>query len=402
MWDAIESLCEMNQEINIPSLYKFTEPLYRCFEPEPHASGPKESNLVFPEGVAKKSVRNGAAICDDPFEAHKPSNLQKVSTSSEDPSEVAARLTGRIVKVLDPDGLETASTMAGHSDSSLPHAPHHHEVPHAPVRRTRAGHCTDTTSMDAPPRMTYRLGTKRAQRPQVHEDANSEISIQPTSRSTAAGAITRVERKRTVSGQPRGAEEAGAPQRRSARLFKATAKATTGISNVAGAGRELKKARAPISRIIRPGSSGSSVGRVVSGNRKPVEDGSMDVDHVEVPRQKDLPQPAVPHLVHKTAETESIKTEEGLRFALDLFKKLSNGFVRLSKYRIDEALKAYNSLPSVRRKVPGCKLNLAGHTMRRLIMLRPKHSSKIEACGTIPNRRYGGLLHHSLVSQEGG
>ena len=345
MWDAIESLCEMNQEINIPNVYKFTESMYRCFEPEQHAPGPKECNLLFPEGVAKRSMRNGAAVSDDPFEAHKSSNLQKVSTNSEDPSEVAARLTGRIVKVLDPDGLETASATAGHSDSSMPHAPHHYEAPHAPVRRTRAGHGTDTAPMDAPPRMSYRLGTRRAQRPQVHEDANSEISTQPASRSTAPGAIPAVERKRTVSGQPRGTEEAGAPQRRSARLFKATAKATTGISNVGGAGRELKKARAPISRIIRPGPSGSIVGRVVSGNRKPIEDSSMDVDHVEVPRQKDFLQPAVPHPVHKTTETESLKTEEGLRFALDLFKKLSNGFVKLSKYRLDEALKAYNSLP---------------------------------------------------------
>ncbi|EHL01978.1 putative protein bimA [Glarea lozoyensis 74030] len=43
-------------------------------------------------------------------------------------------------------------------------------------------------------------------------------------------------------------------------------------------GRELKKARPPISRIMRPNSTTSTVGRQVSGNRKPVPEDQMEVD----------------------------------------------------------------------------------------------------------------------------
>ncbi|KAJ2894733.1 hypothetical protein MKZ38_007283 [Zalerion maritima] len=361
MWDAITLLCEMNQDVKVPSIYRFTESLFQCFAPENAPAESRQGTPLFPTEVqAKKaSLRNGAVTYDDPFEAHRPSNLQNVyQNPQDDPSDVMARLTRRpgmtssTTIAADSDGMETPQVAPTKSETSLPQGVHNAEAPPAPIRRTRTAQTTESGILDAPPKMSYRLGTKRGQRPQVHEDGQ-DAAIQPATKSTV-GAISAIERKRTVSGQPRAAEDPGAPQRRSARLnmFKTTSKATTGVSAVGATGtRELKKTRAPISRIMRPGSSGSNVGRVVSGNRKPVEDNNhMDVDHVDQPRGKESSAP-LPAVV-KQNELESIKTEEALKWILELMKKISNGYVKLSKYEVDEALKFYNMLPPGQKESP--------------------------------------------------
>ncbi|EPE08817.1 cdc27 protein [Ophiostoma piceae UAMH 11346] len=117
----------------------------------------------------------------------------------------------------------------------------------------------------------------------------------PTSTGAAASSlsISTTERKRTASGHPvpprqlAGAQqdESGVPQRRSARLnmFKASSGRTnTGASAIGTtATRELKKARPPISKIIRPGSSGSTVGRVCPDALQILK--SLPRQHIDTP-----------------------------------------------------------------------------------------------------------------------
>jgi anaphase-promoting complex subunit 3 len=100
---------------------------------------------------------------------------------------------------------------------------------------------------------------------------------------------------------------------------------------------------------MRPGSSGSSVGRVVSGNRKPAEENGMDLDHGEGSRIKDAaPQPPA----QKPVEPETLKIEEALKWILDLLKKIGMGYFSLAQFRCQEALQAYNSLPRAQQDTP--------------------------------------------------
>jgi anaphase-promoting complex subunit 3 len=171
---------------------------------------------------------------------------------------------------------------------------------------------------------------------------------------TTRSTIPAVERKRTVSGHPvprsGNTEEAGT--RRSARLnmFRPS-KANSGAAAVGpSAGRELKKARPPISRMVRPGSSGTNVGRVVSGNRKPMEDPHADVDHGEMSRAKEAPPP--PIHAPKVPDVDTAKLEEALKWIFDLTKKLANGYYAFSQFQCLESLQALNSLPLAHQNTP--------------------------------------------------
>ncbi|KAL1901345.1 anaphase-promoting complex subunit cdc27 [Sporothrix stenoceras] len=300
------------------------------------------------------------------------------------------------------------------------------EAPHAPARR-RAGAPLPSVVADpslpeghqqqpgAPSKIMYRLGatTRRGRTGTTDPSGNTDMSaadhasslLRSTASATNGGAVgatgsapgggptasslasSTTERKRTASGHPVAPRQAatqqddpGVPQRRSARLNmfnKSSAGRTNAGTNTAmGASntRELKKARPPISRIVRPGSSGSTVGRVVSGNRKPVDDGNMDIDPMEGPRVRDpviaaapVPptlsqqqqqhqqhqhqhqhQTAMPHQqgAQKQAnDVDMLKIEEALRWILELMKKLGGGYLALSQFQCAEVLQIVNSLP---------------------------------------------------------
>ena len=133
-------------------------------------------------------------------------------------------------------------------------------------------------------------------------------------------------------------------------MFRPSTKANSGAATIGVAGgRDLKKARPQISRLIRPGSSGSSVGRVVSGNRKPLEDPNADMDHGELARVKEVPtHPAAP----KTTDLDMVKLEEGLKWLLDLLKKYGNGYYSLSQFQCQESLQALKTLPLSHHNTP--------------------------------------------------
>ncbi|KAJ5903275.1 hypothetical protein N7504_005658 [Penicillium tannophilum] len=158
------------------------------------------------------------------------------------------------------------------------------------------------------------------------------------------------DRKRTVSGQvahplPPQITEPGAPQRRSVRLFnqiKPTTKLTS--STLSGRdGREVKKVRSTTSKA-RTGST-STVGRVVSGNRKPIE--SHDSDGKDHHRATSIPPvPPLPRNAEKTKEVEA------LSWLLGLFTKLASGYFSLSRYKCTDAVQHFNSLSQGQRETP--------------------------------------------------
>ncbi|KAK6067309.1 20s cyclosome subunit (nuc2 cdc27) [Seiridium cupressi] len=372
MWDAFTALCDMGVNVRTQNVFRLNESLLHGFETElpngilseHHATNPSEPPM--PRKTAQRVLNHGPV---DPFDPQKSTdgndaltgnNLLSTSITENDfmfkIHAARSRMASSTIPI--PDGLETPPS--GNMD--LPHISrpgYPPEIPQPALRRTKNGQTIESAMLDAPPKVGSRLGTRRNQR--VQEKAQEEQPIEPPHPHmlrASASAVSGIERKRTVSGHPvqprQQSEEPGAPPRRSTRInmFKSTnTKANSGAATVgAGPTRELKKARPPISRIMRPTSAtGTSVGRAVSGNRKPVEDHGTDMDHAEAPRIKE-PHPHPP--VAKAVEPDTFKVEESLKSLLSLLKIFGSGYLSLSQFQCAEALVAYNSLPSGHRNTP--------------------------------------------------
>lgn len=374
MWDAFTALCDMGVNVRTQNIFKLNESLLRGFEldqPNGILSEQKDGSAANPlEPLAKKSsLRPQVYDVMDPFDAQRHmagndllngNNLLSSSTTENDFMAKINAARSRMVSATLPappgaDVMETPTS--GHTESVHPtRAGYAPEPAQGAPRKTRHAQVVESNISEPAPKMSYRLGSRRNQRAQ--EKGQDDSESHPTVTRSSATAVPAIERKRTVSGQPvqprQQSEEPGAPPRRSTRInmFKsANTKANSGAATVgAAATRELKKARPPISRIMRPTSAaGTSVGRAVSGNRKPVEDGGMDMDHAEAPRVKE---PTAQPPIVKVVESDMLKVEESLKYLLDLFRKFGSGYLSLSRFQCYEALSAFTSLERKHQDTP--------------------------------------------------
>ncbi|KAH8910033.1 TPR-like protein [Coniochaeta sp. PMI_546] len=377
MWDAFTSLCDMGVSVRVPNIFKANETLLKNFDLESSstAADQKESVATNPlEPIHKKSaLQSVVQDVNDPFgiprsSSHQdaPSNSIIFSESGENDfmSKIAAarsRLAASTGNVNGADGTETPLGHASTGDVPAPRATYPSEPPQAPARRARGA--TDQSMIDPPPRMSYRVGSKKREKTQ---DQPTELLADSTSSIFRGSSlsIAAADRKRTVSGHPahpgQTRQNPGEEPRRSARLNvfpkSNVPKPNSGAATIgATASRDLKKARPPISRIMRPGSSGSSVGRVVSGNRKPLEENNgMDIDQAELPRIREAREAPAQAPVHpqKSLEPETIKVEEALRWILDLLKRLGSGYLLAAQFQCQEALSTFDSVPRSHRDTP--------------------------------------------------
>ena len=223
------------------------------------------------------------------------------------------------------------------------------DPPLAPTRRNRAIHSVEY--VDPPPKM--KTSIKSRIRAKADTDDANTISFE---KDVVAAPTTAGERKRTVSGQvahplPQQPPEPGAPQRRSVRLFNQIRPTTSKLSTTSlGAkdGREIKKIKAtgPKGRAATT----TTVGRVVSGNRKPVAE-NQDIEgkeHRPVATSQNQPS----HNHPKSTGIDKSKDAEALTWLLDLFSKLAAGYFALSRYKCQDAIQIYNSLLPSQRDTP--------------------------------------------------
>ncbi|KAK4459117.1 protein bima [Cladorrhinum samala] len=368
MWDAFIALCDMGVNVRIPNIFKHNESFARNFDPEPSTTTQAaDTSSAIPEPLQKKAGIQAVSHDGDPFEGHRSTAFQDVSSNNmlfgdngqNDPFSLSrlaaanARFNSNIGSRHAQDVMETPSGPIAAVEPQISRLGSVQEPPQAPTRRTRAAAPVESNIFEAPPRMGYRLGTKRRER--LQQEQPSELS-----ESTIKGpppAPSAIERKRTASGhpvQPRPAN--GEEPRRSARLNvlpRATAsRATVGTTMGLGtaATREVKKARPPVSRIVRPG-SGGTMGRVVSGNRKPMDDQNMDVDQAEAPRVKEPPAIQAPP-VKTVVEPEPVKIDEALRYILDLLKKMATGYLLSSQFQGQEAMSVFSTLLRSQQDTP--------------------------------------------------
>ncbi|KAK3504829.1 hypothetical protein B0T13DRAFT_390280 [Neurospora crassa] len=363
MWEAFTNLYDMGVSVRVPNVFRASDGLAQTLEHGLNATpilawiaGPSPQP---PEPLQlKKTGQQQNRQPSDPFGPYGTSQESASYPDSENgfiskmylsQSGITSSQPG---KPLEETDTQSAPAPTAHN-SQVTRAVHQAEPPQAPPRRTRAAQATDSTVTDAPPKTGHRVGTRRKDKAQESAKDHAESG---TKTSTVSSSIT--ERKRTAAGHPVQTRSMNNEEpRRSARL-NVVPRPTATKKSSAGATRELRKARPPISRFARPGSSGANVGRVISGNRKPPqEDIGMDIDHAEaVPRAKEPPvlQAAPPPPpAPKPAESESVKAvEEALKTIFDLLKKLATGYALSSQFQCQEAVAAYMSLPRSHQDTP--------------------------------------------------
>lgn len=369
MWDAFTSLCDMGCTVRVGNIFKgnveMEEMLKSMALLSSDATSSKASKdasltaLSLDHSSNRSAARSAPATADsaDPFNSVPArgfggglfSSLGLSSKSRDN----GATLTGSGSGCIGLEGLETPTGPSPAIDVSVIPAIREPgvvsaftlEPPQAPARRNRTLQTGMDFSMDAPPRMSRAISMKRPGKNEPGYPAPGDLS-----ETSKASTLPTTGGKRTNSGQvvqPRQAaqgqsEDSGAPQRRSARIIgrgPSTTKPPVTSANAVGT-REIKK-KPSIFRSARPATS-STVGRVVSGNRKPVED-AMDLDAKEIRPHQQAPtisrsQTAPP--------IDPAKNEaEALQWLLDLFRKLGYGYFNNAQYKCENAIEVLSTLP---------------------------------------------------------
>ena len=320
--------------------------------PQEDAGSPTER---VPPASAPLQVQSNANSNFDAFTASTPRN----DSNAYGNSALWEKFNGTTVGAQPPavyEGIETPGSQGNESDdvrvtngASMAETPM--EPPLAPTRKNRAAHAMGADNgMDPPPKMK-----PTGIRPKARTRPDQEESMMPgqleREQSVAASRIG--DRKRTVSGQVAHSSisqstEPGAPQRRSVRLFnqiKPTSSKFSGSSLATKESRELKRARATGTK----GRTTNNVGRVVSGNRKPMIVEGQDSDSKEL---RPVSQSTSQTGSTRSSTSEKSREIEALGWLLELFSKLASGFFALNRYRCPESIQIFNSLSQAQRETP--------------------------------------------------
>ncbi|MCJ1400468.1 anaphase-promoting complex subunit cdc27 [Xylographa trunciseda] len=380
MWDAFVGLCDLGVNVRIPNIFKVTPAMMAGLDSgsgEEIFSGVLEDSLPSDSQSNKQGHPPHVPSTNDPFSIAtnrvngdirsnpaKPALYEKLNGSTISVTSIG-EVTGLAIEGLDtptgPNGggaasqdpwkVEWKAVRSFHEGSAVA------EPPLAPARKTRTIAGLDMKfGTDAPPRMK---ASHIRSKSRTNGDSEEMDGVGSAISSFMTSSIA--ERKRTVSGQIAqsvasnptlhqnlNVSDPMAPQRRSVRLFNQIRPQSSKFSASTGSlgskeGRDIKKAKPVGTRRAQL----STVGRVVSGNRKHTD--PMDIDSKEGRYEvANIPVPFNP----KPAVSEKIKEYDSLQWLLDLFTKLGSGYFALSHYRCEEALKIFNSITPSQRETP--------------------------------------------------
>ncbi|KAK8234635.1 hypothetical protein HDK77DRAFT_318271 [Phyllosticta capitalensis] len=359
MWDAFEDLCDTGAVIRTSNIFKMTPEMSAFFSTSslnaassdmPPANSnlpPPGQNGFFTPGndpfnfSIPTGTRNGGGL----FSKFNGFNMTNGNSAHAVDAETPAANGGNH----DEDVM-----MGDAGGSGLGRATT--EPPHAPVRRSRQAPTLTDSGVDVP---KMKAMTTRSR---VRSGTDTSGNDEPVKPATTA-------QKRTVSGnmaQPSTASTAPTSQpRRSHRLMQSVqdhirpsssrtlASSARDVESKEREKRELRRARLPTAARSSKTSTNSGVGRVISGNRKPI-------DAVDRERSLKEPRPAsvASGVASKAPENESqaqqelAKEREALQWLLEFFGKLGSGYFHLSRYSMLAAFNEFTSLPSAQRETP--------------------------------------------------
>ena len=349
MWDAFTDLCDAGVPLNVSNIFRMT-PELMAFASNTSTAAASEPLQHLPLQAQDKNVVTPG---NDPFNP-------KIRTAG-DPGlnnggpNLFSRLNGsfklpngystlkedwetpisNIARVQEDDILMTDDGESISSDI---------QAPHAPVRKLR-------THQDVSVDTVRPISTRTRTRATTEDHDNSQIA-----RPVGTGY-----HKRTASGHPAPgsnlapSDATTAPARRSNRLLnhiRPSSSRTTAAAPKDVEQKEKRTVRAAKAPTAKPRATSTTVGRVVSGNRK-----------LEPPQQetKDATRPSsaassIREASRKPAsisiQNDDSQEEEALQWILDLLSKIATGTYLLSRYQCQAALQAFQSVPTIQRETP--------------------------------------------------
>jgi anaphase-promoting complex subunit 3 len=405
-WDAFEGLCKIGADLKLENMFKppADGPSPQIYTDEAPSHGhPLAPQVNFNQQVLTPS--------SDPFNARSEGAsfvLPNLKTKSSYGSGLKQPLSEWDTPVANSGSNDDDVMMGG---VQLENEDVVAEPPPAPARRTRPGQNSEAS--DRPRQPTLRR----------HGHPSSEGLSEQDSR-RAGG------HKRTISGHASQASsvapssDPSAAPRRSNRLFGQTGTARTTRSTT-----ETTSAASRVDRTVRTakpatgakGRLGSTVGRVVSGNRKIMPPDPADKGKEKERRapsraattttvQQKPPPPSTTAVPDLQAETQAMTT------LLDSFRNLAVGYYSASRFDLPKALTTFRNLPSAQRETPWALAQLAktqhemgaypaaAESFARLLRVQPSRVEDMEVYSTtlwhLKDATGLAFLAHTLRSQS--
>lgn len=360
MWDAFTGLCDIGAVVRPQNVFKITPDMLASIS---HAAtnGNAHSTAMSQEGIDAKNPFVSTPDVD-PFN---PSGRQGGEVGlSLGGSNLLSRLNGG---AMPHNGMST-SALQRHADTPLGNGQTYHdedvmmgetggpvmnepapEMALAPSRRPRL---QGFNAAEEPPKMrpiTSRVRTK------TNPESDQTDIPRP---------INQNGHKRTISGhslQPpqtnntQAQDPTAAPPRRSVRLLKSVgirpSSTRPDVSNKdvePKERRELRRVKTTTTKT-RMGTTTSTVGRVVSGNRKP----HFDVNESSKPESRPASAATIIAPPARLAQiVDTSREQDAINWLLDLLLKIGSGYQHLSRYDSRKALEAFQAVPKAQRETP--------------------------------------------------
>ena len=395
IWDAFEGLCKVGADLQpqrmfcLPLEFRGLPPatgvpeIYTDQQKEPvGASQPACNPLSDPFGPSGLDFKPAVAQCGTLNGKEKPAfggGFKALPSEWDTPGGTDSGL------------MEEDVVMGGLSaDTEYP--------PAAPPRRPKLGHRFEASDRPRQPALKGPIPSTS----EINEDSLA------APRKPGVGG-----HKRTISAQPpppstmaAAATESGAQPRRSNRLFgqgatRSTRSTVESTASIAGRtdSRPAKAATGTKGRI------GSTVGRVVSGNRKmlPPDRGDKEKEKRAPSRASDRSATAlgvVSYTLQKPAESsvhesDAVIEREALASLLDSLRSIALGVYSTARFDSVTALRVFRGLPSSQRETPFILAQIgrahyeagdyraAEESFERLLKLQPSRTQDLEIYSTV-------------------
>ena len=355
MWDAFTGLCDIGAVVRPQNVFKITPDMLASIS----------------QSARSGDVHQAAHLKQESLDARNPF----VSTPDVDPFNPTSRQVGDVG--LNLGGANLMSRLNGtkqptttYHDLDTPITNGHQNFHDEDVMMGEGGGPVLTEQgldiTQAPPRKA-RFNFNGAEEPPKMRPITSRVRT----KTNPEGDQTDIPRpvnqnghKRTVSGHAtqhaqisnaQAVDPTAAPPRRSVRILNSVTQFRTGSSRMGNTSskdpeskerRELRKVKATGTK----GKSGTStVGRAVSGNRKPPTEAS------EFVKQDSRPASAAAYMApppRMAPPNDGVREQEALTWLLDLLLKIGSGYRHLSRYDSVKAIEAFATVPTAQRETP--------------------------------------------------
>ncbi|TKX20764.1 bimA-like protein [Elsinoe australis] len=349
IWESFTGLCDIGADVNIAACFKLTSDMVESSTTVMSgANGTSEDNYTAAQAIPMHM--NGqlavATPTNDPF-------ITNSKTSSEwsfqFPKIKGKGMFGSPPKAVAQPSWETPTTN-GNPDEDVEMGGIEQDVlgsmrdvpPPAPVRRSKTlsrlgfDNSKDPSRLQAPSLKSFG---------RTHSDTtDGEDTASQTSRATTA-------HKRTLSGHTSATSDASSQPRRSTRFLgqltnsKPTTRAVPDSNNINAKREDPRKTTKPAAAA--KGRGASTVGRVVSGNRKIMPPGT-DAKDPRLPGRNSVSVPPVPAM-KTAAETIVLPDTAAIENLLATFKQLGVGYLAQAQYDSKRSIEAYQALPIIHK-----------------------------------------------------